>query len=109
MHASSVAQSCPTLCNPVDYSLPDSSVHGIFQARIILGPFPPSGDHPHPGIESMSPALSHMGSLLTGVALLISVKNVPFKTTLWLTVWSKRLSFQSISAFNVPSLLTYLH
>ena len=27
-------QSCPTLCNPMDYSLPDSCVHGISQARI---------------------------------------------------------------------------
>ena len=26
---------CPTLCNPVDYSLPDSSVHEILQARIL--------------------------------------------------------------------------
>ena len=30
-----VAQSCPTLCNPMDYSPPDSSVHGILQARIL--------------------------------------------------------------------------
>ena len=30
-----VAQSCPTLCNPMDCSLPGSSVHGIFQARIL--------------------------------------------------------------------------
>ena len=30
---SSVAQSCPTLCNPMDCSMPGSSVHGIFQAR----------------------------------------------------------------------------
>ena len=28
-----VAQSCPTLCSPTDCSLPDSSMHGIFQAR----------------------------------------------------------------------------
>ena len=27
-------QSCPTLCNPMDWSLPGSSVHGILQARI---------------------------------------------------------------------------
>ena len=32
---SEVAQSCPTLCDPVDCSLPDSSVHGILQARIL--------------------------------------------------------------------------
>ena len=30
-----VAQSCPTLCDPVDRSLPGSSVHGILQARIL--------------------------------------------------------------------------
>ena len=33
-HACSVAQSCPTLCNPVDCSPPGSSVHGILQAKI---------------------------------------------------------------------------
>ena len=32
---SEVAQSCPTLRNPMDYSLPGSSVHGIFQARVL--------------------------------------------------------------------------
>ena len=30
-----VAQSCPTLCDPVDYSLPGSSIYGILQARIL--------------------------------------------------------------------------
>ena len=30
-----VAQSCPTFCDPVDCSLPGSSVHGIFQARVL--------------------------------------------------------------------------
>ena len=29
------AQSCPTLCDPVDCSPPGSSVHGILQARIL--------------------------------------------------------------------------
>ena len=28
-------QSCPTLCDPMDCSLPGSSVHGIFQARVL--------------------------------------------------------------------------
>ena len=32
---SKVAQSCPTLSDPMDCSLPDSSVHGIFQARVL--------------------------------------------------------------------------
>ena len=38
-HAAATAakslQSCPTLCDPMDCSLPGSSVHGIFQARIL--------------------------------------------------------------------------
>ena len=32
---SEVAQSCPTLCDPMDCSLPGSSVYGIFQARVL--------------------------------------------------------------------------
>ena len=67
-----VAQSCLTLCDPTDCSLPGSSVHGILQAR-ILGwvPFPSPGDLPNPGIEPWSFTLqadslplSHQGSPL---------------------------------------------
>ena len=32
---SEVTQSCPTLCDPMDCSLPGYSVHGILQARIL--------------------------------------------------------------------------
>ena len=32
---SEVAQLCPILSNPVDCSLPGSSVHGIFQAKVL--------------------------------------------------------------------------
>ena len=32
---SEVAQSCPTLSDPMDWSLAGSSVHGIFQARVL--------------------------------------------------------------------------
>ena len=32
---SEVAQSCLTLSNPMDSSLPGSSIHGIFQARVL--------------------------------------------------------------------------
>ena len=35
MGESEVAQLCPTLCDPMDGSLPGSAVHGIFQARIL--------------------------------------------------------------------------
>ena len=30
-----VVQSCPTLCDPMDCSLPASSIHGIFQVRVL--------------------------------------------------------------------------
>ena len=33
--SSEVAQSCPTLRDPMDCRLPGSSVHGIFQARVL--------------------------------------------------------------------------
>ena len=48
--------SCPTLCDPVDYSPPGSSVHEILQARILEWVVMPSpGDPPNPGIEPVSP------------------------------------------------------
>ena len=31
-----VAQSCPTLCNPMDYNPPGSSVHGILKTRTLV-------------------------------------------------------------------------
>ena len=55
---SEVAQSCPTLSNPIDCSLPGSTIRGIFQARILEWVAIPSpGDLPDPGIEPGSPAL----------------------------------------------------
>ena len=35
MYACSATQLCPTLCDPMDCNLPGSSVHGIFQARVL--------------------------------------------------------------------------
>ena len=35
MHESEVTQLCPTLHDPMDYSLPASSIHEIFQARVL--------------------------------------------------------------------------
>ena len=54
----SVAQSCPTLFDPMDCSPTGTSVHGILQARILDGlSFPSPGDLPDLGIEPTSPAL----------------------------------------------------
>ena len=52
-----VTQSCPTLCNPLDYNPPGSFVscpgfpRQEYQSRL---PFPPPGDLPKPGIEPTS-------------------------------------------------------
>ena len=51
----SVAQSCLTLCGPMDCSPPGSSFHGSFQARIGIGmSFPIPGDPPNTGMEPAS-------------------------------------------------------
>ena len=53
-----VTQSSLTLFDPMDCSLPGSSVDGIFQARMLEWvAFPSPGDLPNPGIEPRSPAL----------------------------------------------------
>ena len=56
---SEVDQSCPTLCDPVDCSLPGSSLHGIFQAIVldwIAISFSSSGSS-QPRDQTQSPAL----------------------------------------------------
>ena len=35
LEGSEVTQLCPTFCDPMDCSLPDSSIHGVFQASIL--------------------------------------------------------------------------
>ena len=48
-----VAQSCPTLCDSMDYT-----IHGILQARILEWiAFPSAGDLANPEIKLRSPAL----------------------------------------------------
>ena len=58
LKVSEVTQWCLTLCDPMDCSLPGSSVHGIFQARILeWGAISSPGDLPDPGTEPGSPPL----------------------------------------------------
>ena len=53
----SVALSCPILCDPMDCSLPGSSVHGILQARMLEWvAVSYSRDLPDPGIKPEFPA-----------------------------------------------------
>ena len=52
------AQSCPTLCDPMDCSLPAPSSVEFSRQEYWSGlPFPSPGDLPDPGIEPMSPTL----------------------------------------------------
>ena len=58
MHAKSV-QSCPTLCNPIDYITPQALLSmGFPRQEYESGlPFPPLRDLPNPGIKPKSPSL----------------------------------------------------
>ena len=69
-----VAQSCPTLCNPMDYSPPGSSVHGDFPGKntgvgshaFLQGIFPSQGSNPGlPHCRHFLYCLSHQGSPYT--------------------------------------------
>ena len=64
-------------CDPVDGSLPGSTVHGILQARILqwIG-IPSSGDHPDPGLEPVSlasPALAPPGKPLSPITPILLI------------------------------------
>ena len=53
-----IPQACPTLCDPMDCSLPVSSVHGILQARVLEWvTISFSRDLPNPGLKPGSPTL----------------------------------------------------
>ena len=57
MHAHAVAQSWPTLCDPIDRSPPGPLSMGFSRQKYWSGwPFPPPGDLLDPGIELASPA-----------------------------------------------------
>ena len=64
-----VTQSCPTLCDSMNCSPPDSSVHGILQARMLEGVaiFFSRGSswtvtEPRPPARQADSLLSHQGS-----------------------------------------------
>ena len=62
---SEVSRSCPTLFDPMDYSLLGSSVHGILQVKILEWiAYSFSRGSSHPGMEPRSPALQ-VDSLLS--------------------------------------------
>ena len=55
-----VAQTCPSLCDPMDCSPPGSSVHGILQARVlewVAMPFSRRSSQPRDGAQDGTPTL----------------------------------------------------
>jgi len=66
---SEVTQSCPTLSDPMDCSLPGSSAHGIFQARVL---------------EWGAIALNSGGQLLIGPEIMKQLGQSGNDTQLWM-------------------------
>ena len=69
---SEVAQSCPTLSDPMDCSLPGSSVHGIFQARVL---------------EWVAVAFSASGPGVPQRQLMPNAPSTPALSTVRLSLW----------------------
>ena len=122
-------QSCLTLCDPMDCSLPGSSVHGIFRQEYWSGlPFPPPGDLPNAGIKPVSPALagvcfgtvppgkSHVEkrpTLIHGLCAQ-SLQSCPTLWTLWpvahlapLSMGFSRQEWRGYRKFQIPQYPTY--
>ena len=69
MHESEFAQSCPTLRDPMDCSLPGSSVHAIFQARALEWV----------AIASSNPGFATMDFVISGKLFNVSEIQLPIK------------------------------
>ena len=81
-------QSCPTLCDRLDYSPPRASVHGILQARMPeWKALSFSSDLPNPGIAPKSPTLhyylSHQGSLRAYITQVCITQRACENTQCW--------------------------
>ena len=73
-----VTESCPTLCDPLDCSLPGSSLYGISQARILEWlPYPSPEYLPKPGVKPVSHAWQTDSLLLILTICLFIIANVP--------------------------------
>ena len=82
-----VAQSCLTLCDPMDCSLPGSSIHGIFQAKVLeWGAIAPSSPAPN---SSQHQSLSNESTLCMR----------------WPKYWS--FSFSIIRSKEIPGLISF--
>ena len=105
-----VAQSCPTLCDPVDCSLPGSSVLGILQARIlewVAIPFSRRSSQPRDGMQCLTSNLHWQAALYKTLAppgkpqryLYILDINICMKSNdICIETWKRRM-YSCISSF----------
>ena len=92
-----VAQSCPSLCDPMDYSSPGFSVHGILQARILEWVailLSRGSSRPKKGIQPGSPALQADSSPFEPPVKPIQLLITPQHQTLPVTPPPKSQTFQ---------------
>ena len=74
---SEVTQSCPTLSDPMDCSLPGSSAHGIFQARVLeWGAIAFSGRKAGGSVKERETETRHVGQGATALKTWGYLKNV---------------------------------
>ena len=94
---SEVAQSCPTLGDPMDCSLPGFSVHGIFQARRVLDAF--YIHHIHNSNYLLKWKIIHfvlMVLFMLSVNNFISSQGFKFTKLSYFNLWSSRPMTQSL-------------
>ena len=88
-----VTQSCPALCDPMDCSLPGSSVHGIPQARILEWvAFPSPGAPPDPGLIHGEGNGDCKIGVLTSVTLKYMGSSVTFRVLCFAAIIILRIS-----------------
>ena len=88
---------CLTLCDPIDYSPPDSSVHRVLQAGMLEWvAISYSGDLPNPGVEPASLCLLH------GQA-----GSVPGRPSYWYPGWQVCKFQLQAQIYNTEPILKY--
>ena len=84
---SEVAQSYPTLCDPMDCSLPGSSIHGIFQARVLEWgaiAFSVSGIRPTLILYDLN-LITYAKTLFLNKVTFIAIRDYDLNIVFWMT------------------------
>ena len=93
---SEVTQSCPTLCDPMDCSLPGFSVHGILQARVVEWvAISFSRGSSDPGIEPGSPTLQRTRDQIANIHWIIK-KSREFQKNIYFCITDYAKAFDCV-------------